>query len=395
MVSRRTIITIPVAAAAAGMTAHAALAFAAATPGPGVTPRSVPRTIARRRTLVGGRLRVAATPHRLTHLGITWQGGAATVTTTGPHGRTAWSLAHGCPGGRDGRTSGGHALLVTTGATGYEVVVSGAGARGGVTELNTIDGPAVAAAAEPRTGMLMPDGSTCPVTYLPRAAWGADEGLRYSGGTEVWPAEYAPTQTLTVHHTAGANNDPNPAATVRAIYFFQAVTQGWGDIGYHLLIDEQGRVYEGRFSGTDSVPAFASVVAARTSPALVTAAHIGGWNTGNAGVCLLGDLTGTGPTAAARATLVTVLASLARACRIDPDAVVTYVGPTGATRTVSGISGHRDWAATECPGNTFYPQLATIRGEVAALVGPVAPPAPVQYPRPAPTATRSSAPRRR
>ena len=71
MVSRRTIITIPVAAAAAGMTAHAALAFAAGTPGPGVPPRSVPRTIARRRTLVGGRLRVAATPHRLTHLGIT------------------------------------------------------------------------------------------------------------------------------------------------------------------------------------------------------------------------------------------------------------------------------------------------------------------------------------
>ena len=63
-------------------------------------------------------------------------------------------------------------------------------------------------------------------------------------------------QTLTVHHTVTANTDPDPAATVRAIYFFHCITEDFGDIGYHLLIDQAGTVYEGRYSGPDPVPVF-------------------------------------------------------------------------------------------------------------------------------------------
>ena len=36
----------------------------------------------------------------------------------------------------------------------------------------------------------------------------------------------------------------------------------------------------------------------------------------------------------------------------------------GNARTLPTISGHRDWAATECPGNLFYPQLPDIRAAV-------------------------------
>jgi hypothetical protein len=213
----------------------------------------------------------------------------------------------------------------------------------------------------------------------------------------VWPAVYAPTQALTVHHTAGANNDPDPAGTIRAIYYYQSVTLGWGDIGYHLFIDEQGRVYEGRWSGADPVPVFDSTVPAGTLPGLVVAGHVGGYNTGNLGVCFLGNFTSRGPTPAARSALVTVLAWLARVCQIDPKAVVNYLGPTGATRTVLGVSGHRDWAATECPGNTFYPDLPAVRSEVVALMASTPSPTPTssETPTPSPiptTATPSPSP---
>jgi hypothetical protein len=159
-----------------------------------------------------------------------------------------------------------------------------------------------------------------------------------------------------VRHDAGPDGPPHGRIEQRP-------GSGRYDIGYHPFIDEQGRVYEGRWSGTDQVPAFDPA-----SQGLATAGHIYGYNTGNLGVCLLGNFTTQQATPAARAALVTVLASLGRVCRIDPESVITYVGPTGNTRTVLGVSGHRDRAATECPGNSFYPQLPAVRSEVAALL---------------------------
>ena len=53
-----------------------------------------------------------------------------------------------------------------------------------------------------------------------------------------------------------------------------------------------------------------------------------------------------------------MLASLAGVTDRDPLGTTSYVNPiSGATKTVATIAGHRDWAATECPGNTFYPTL--------------------------------------
>ena len=202
------------------------------------------------------------------------------------------------------------------------------------------------------------------LTYLSRGGWGADESLRFEpDGTEKFPTAFFDVQTLTVHHTVSANADPDPAATVRAIYFFQCITEDFGDIGYHLLIDQAGTVYEGRYSGPDRLPVFGPRrVGPR--PSMVNGAHIAGFNAGNIGVALLGDLTSTGPTAAARQALVTVLAALATVTRLKPLGTTDYVNPiSGATRTVSTISGHRDWAPTECPGNTFYPQLPQLRIE--------------------------------
>ena len=210
--------------------------------------------------------------------------------------------------------------------------------------------------------MPLPDGTACPVPYLSRAAWGADESKRFRNGQEYWPPEFAPTRTLTVHHTAGVNNDPDPAATVRAIYHFQAIGQDWGDIGYNILIDEAGRAYEGRWSGPDPVPVFGPNPGLDGRPLMTIAGHVLGFNVSNIGVCLLGDFTSRLPTAAALNSLTAVLAGLARVGRIDVLGSTTYTSTAnGTTRTARNLAGHRNWAATECPGDLFYPQLDALR----------------------------------
>jgi len=119
---------------------------------------------------------------------------------------------------------------------------------------------------------------------------GADESYRYFPGHEDWPIEPNLPQTITVHHTGFATG-ADPAETVRSIYRRQALPaslggeQGWGDIGYHLLIDADGVVYEGRYSGSDQWPVFDPI-----GWYVVTGAHVYGYNTGNIGVCLLGYL---------------------------------------------------------------------------------------------------------
>ncbi len=357
----------------------------AAAPGgvPGAVPRGVPRTLSARRTLRRGSLRVASTDFRLTHLGVLWRGAAARVRLRTATGWGRWQALDGCGGRPDGRPPQAGALLVAPDTVGYDLYVSGGGTAQ-ITELNTSDGPAVATAAAVAAAMPLPDGTACPVPYLSRAAWGADESLRFRNGEEYWPTEFAPTRTLTVHHTAGVNNDPNPAATVRAIYHFQAIVQDWGDIGYHVLIDEAGRAYEGRWSGADPVPVFGTNPG--PAPMMTIAGHVLGFNVSNIGVCLLGDFTSRQPTAAALNSLTAVLTGLARVGRLNVLGSTTYTSTAnGTTRTARNLAGHRNWAATECPGDLFYPRLDALRENVAFLAGrPTTRPRPPSGPLPRP-----------
>jgi hypothetical protein len=64
--------------------------------------------------------------------------------------------------------------------------------------------------------------------------------------------------------------------------------------------------------------------------------------------------------------LETLLASLASRHGLDPQRQAHYVNPvSAATKDIAVISGHRDWAATACPGGKLYAQLPAIRAEVA------------------------------
>jgi hypothetical protein len=203
---------------------------------------------------------------------------------------------------------------------------------------------------------------------LTRAAWGANESFRFdSAGTELWPPEFYPLQKLTVHHTAGKNSDPDPAATVRAIYYYDAITKGWGDMGYNFLIDEAGRIYEGRYSrayAADERPTGEDLAGNG-----VVGAHVGGYNAGTVGIALLGTLTSQDATPAARAALEQLLAWKAERHAIDPLATSLYTNPvSGAQKTTPNISGHRDWAATECPGGAFYSTFPSLRNAVSTRI---------------------------
>ncbi|GGK10936.1 hypothetical protein GCM10010123_46080 [Pilimelia anulata] len=228
--------------------------------------------------------------------------------------------------------------------------------------------PGAAAAAAGNDLVL--GGIRIPYPYVTRAGWGADESLRYRDGVEIWPTEYAPPQALTVHHTHAPDSDGEPAERVRLVYRVHCVDNGWGDIGYHLLVDENGLVYEGRVSGGDGLPVFGDRPGPDGRPAVVTAGHVRDHNIGNAGVALIGSFQTRLPTPAQRRSLVYVLAGLAAATHLDPGGTVGYANPVnGRRRTVPTISGHADWLATDCPGTLFHPTLPSVRDDVQRLIG--------------------------
>jgi hypothetical protein len=210
--------------------------------------------------------------------------------------------------------------------------------------------------------------STGEPAVISRAGWGADESLRFdSTGKEIWPPAFYPVQKVIVHHTATQNDDPNPAATIRSIYYYHAVTQGWGDIGYNFLIDEAGNVYEGRYS-RQYAPG-ESPTGEDVNGNGVTAAHAQGYNSGTVGIALLGTLTNQDATPAARSALEHLIAWIDSSHGIDPQGSALYTNPvSGLQATFPNIAGHRDVGATECPGGTFYATLPTIRSDVANLI---------------------------
>jgi putative cell wall-binding protein len=218
----------------------------------------------------------------------------------------------------------------------------------------------------PVAASILAAGATAP-PIIPRSGWGADESIRYDDNNEViWPTAFFPLQKMIIHHTATGTGGSNPAATVRAIYYYHAVTQGWGDIGYNYLIDAAGRVYEGRYSR--DYPAGTVPSSDDEWGQIVEAGHSYHHNPGSLGVAVIGDYRDVAPTAATRSALIRLLAWVAERTGVDPRRSSTYVNPvSGTTRTTQNIAGHRDYNATSCPGGQLDALLPSIRGWVAAM----------------------------
>jgi N-acetylmuramoyl-L-alanine amidase-like protein len=331
----------------------------------GARATTVPATLART-AVVGDR--AVAPGLRVDFLGVQWHG-----AVRAPGARVRFRRAGRWGGWRalragDVRPRGRFAseLLAAHRATAYQVHVP-AGVRDvRAVAINTTDGPSRTLARSSAAGGGGPLAGLC---LRDRANWGADESLRFDAdGNERWPPVFFAIQRLTVHHTA-LDPGSDPAAAVRAIYRYHAVDLGWGDIGYQLLIDDTGCVYEGRASGDDGVPVLSGLPEPGAAPLAVNGGHVLGFNPGNVGVALIGDFTTAAPSRAALRALIRTLAVLAVVGGLDPLATGPYVNPlTGATRQTATISGHRDWLSTECPGERLYALLPAIRRRVATLV---------------------------
>ena len=189
------------------------------------------------------------------------------------------------------------------------------------------------------------DAAATPVAepaFISRSAWGADESLRFQNGWEIWPPEYTPVAHAIVHHSDTANFE-DPLIAIRSIYYYHAVTRGWGDIGYNALVDHLGNVYEGRVGGEGAV-----------------GGHAAGYNAGSWGVCTIGRFHGDEPTPEMRDGLAAAVAWAVRG--LDPFGEA----PFEDIASLPTICAHRDVNPTSCPGDRLYADLDWLREEAAA-----------------------------
>jgi hypothetical protein len=229
-------------------------------------------------------------------------------------------------------------------------------------EINTLDGPS-------RTVEVPYGAAALAATpdIVTRAEWGADESIRRS--TEGCEPRFHDVQQLFVHHTAGTNGDPDPAATMRAIYWFHVRDRGWCDIGYNFVIGSDGAIYEARRAR--SFGPWETHDSENRKGRAVTGAHVAGYNAGSVGTSLMGNYENVPLPRIMRDSLVQLLAWEADRHNLPPAGKHTYRNPeSGQLRRLPYIAGHRDAGETACPGRRVYNKLDDIRAEVQAIVGP-------------------------
>jgi hypothetical protein len=189
-----------------------------------------------------------------------------------------------------------------------------------------------------------------------RSAWGANERIRRDNPS------YAPRLlTAVVHHTAGASprTPAESAAIVRGIMNYHVLGNGWDDIGYNFLVDRFGQVFEGRYGGIERN---------------VIGAHAQGFNTGSAGIAVIGTYAGAAPSTAARDALAKLIAWRLDVAHADPlsrNQTISNGNPRfrkGVPVWLRAVSGHRDTGFTTCPGAGLYGRLGAI-GQTAEVTG--------------------------
>lgn len=201
---------------------------------------------------------------------------------------------------------------------------------------------------------------------ITRAEWGADESIKKTSGS--CRRLFYPLKQLFVHHTVGVNNDPHPRATMRSMYYFHTVQRGWCDLGYNFVISPDGRIFEGRWSRRFSP--WEVHDSENNANRAVQGAHTSNFNSGSVAVSLMGNYSTTRMSRRMRGTLVNFLAWEADRHNLNPTGRHKYVNPaTGLSKRLPFIAGHRDAGSTECPGNTVYKALPSVRRQVAERIG--------------------------
>ena len=232
-----------------------------------------------------------------------------------------------------------------------------------------------------------------PYRVISRSEWGADESFLYtdtpeteitdiksdktsepetkrekdcSQAHEKYPDEFVPARTvrkngdktyrwalqyskdvklLVVHHTAiqVTGDDRSSEERMRALYNMHSNTQGWGDIGYHYVVGDDGKIFEGKTGGD-----------------YVAGGHVYCGNLGTVGISLMGNFDIEKPTQAQMRSLQWLLITLSKRYHIDPDGTTRFHG-----KEVQTVLGHRNLLSTDCPGYYVTETLNQIRTNVA------------------------------
>jgi len=180
----------------------------------------------------------------------------------------------------------------------------------------TTTGAATSTTATPTTTAVIPSATAGGLEVICKEAWGAAPIQGQLVEHQI--------ERLTVHHTAVVIGSNTKAPDRIRSYQNYHQESGWPDIAYHYLIDAHGHIYEGR-----PVSAMGDTFT-EYDP------------TGHFLVCCDGHFDQQDLPAAQLASLANVLAW----------ASVSYgAGP-------STIAGHRDYAATTCPGSHLAALIA-------------------------------------
>ena len=146
---------------------------------------------------------------------------------------------------------------------------------------------------------------------------------------------------FTIHHTA-ARYPQTIEDSFKEILFIQDYHQNakeWIDIGYHLLIDPLGNIFEGR-------------------PVDAIGAHVKNENTGNIGISLMGYYH---PPVSDTPTVKTFESFIM---------VGKYIKDNYSIR-ISSFYAHRELGATACPGDIIYENMPNLKKAIFEITPPI------------------------
>lgn len=204
-------------------------------------------------------------------------------------------------------------------------------ARQGLAELETLRTPKTAATPRKSKGNPTSASSNLGFSVMKREAWKASPAR-----ADRMTAVDVPYDRITIHHSAKESDGGSDLSSARdvadkikKIQGFHMRERGWGDIGYHFLIDASGQVWQGRALDWQG-------------------AHAGGdGNIGNIGICMLGDFSTSSPTPESMAALEQLVDKLSEIHRISPKRVYA----------------HKHFSKTECPGTPLTGWVARHAGQ--------------------------------
>ncbi|QDU34513.1 N-acetylmuramoyl-L-alanine amidase [Poriferisphaera corsica] len=168
-----------------------------------------------------------------------------------------------------------------------------------------------------------------------KVSHGAFRPIARSNWTKIGPAKgrvntMRGVNKITIHHegssTFWTTDYRTTAKHLDDVRKGHVGNKGWGDIGYHYIIDRAGRVWEGRSIRYQG-------------------AHVSGHNPNNVGVMVLGNFEKQKPTKAQLTALQTTLRALIRKYRVPVTRVYT----------------HQELMPTKCPGRNLQPLTVKIR----------------------------------